>query len=199
MVETPDEPGQSARPSLIVAVFFDRNDNLWKAIVAYGTSQNTRGNTGFEIRISRPEGLEAAGLHKSTRFVLNRMRILPIDRKFFVYANTGSPILGYLDDGLMGRLDKLMEILACSSDGLREAMRMRSVSVESRQAICAEPPEPEAASDETTVVDPIAIDAYMRRAMTGRNKPAIRNESPGQHARSEINAQRPLLTIGGRR
>lgn len=116
--EDPNQPGPTARPALVVGVFFDRIERRWNAIVAYGTSRKTRANSGFEIRINHPESLALAGLNRPTRFTLSRMRVLPLTPGYF-NPGSGSPVLGVLDDVLLARLDKTCSILASIADPLR--------------------------------------------------------------------------------
>jgi hypothetical protein len=51
--------------------------------VAYGTSLDNKSNFGISIVVSYPDDTRIASLKKPTRFVLGRMRILPLDRKYF--------------------------------------------------------------------------------------------------------------------
>jgi hypothetical protein len=163
LTETPDQPGPSARPALIVRVFFDQNDEQWKAIVAYGTSRDTKSNAGFEIRIQRPEGLAQAGLHRPSRFILSRMRVLPINDQFFAYSHTGSPILGYLDDGLIQRLDSLCDKLVTVSQDLRGLLGGAATSVASQPDA-----EPEVQVAARAQFDVRAMDEFLKQSCTGR-------------------------------
>ncbi len=61
--------------------------------------------------MNREDSLKKAGLHRPTRFTLSRMRILPLDKSFFSFAED-TPVLGYLDEGLVSRLDATLGILA---------------------------------------------------------------------------------------
>jgi hypothetical protein len=149
--ETPDQPGPAARPALVLRVFLDNNDNIWKAIVAYGTSRETRANSGFELRISNPDGLSSAGLHRQTRFTLSRMRILPIDRDFFAFSAAGTPVLGSLDDGLMTHLEKTCEKLADLSPELRVIIGKAAKTADKNRAVDAE-----------------ATDTFFQKSCTGR-------------------------------
>lgn len=126
--EAPDLPGPTARPALVVGVFFDRLDRRWKVIVAYGTSRKTRANSGFEIRINHPESLALAGLNRPTRFTLSRMRVLPLTPGYF-NPNGDGPVLGVLDDVLLARLDKTCTILASIADPLRVLDQPCSLSI----------------------------------------------------------------------
>lgn len=162
--EDENSPGPSARPALVVRTFFDRNDQLWKAIVAYGTSRSTRANAGFEIRLKKPEHLEPAGLHRPTRFTMSRMRILPINRDFFAFAQTGSPVLGYLSDDLMKVLDRNCEKLIAITGDLRPLMGGNQTAVESGKT--AESTQ-DAPSEEASF-DPQKVDQFLLSACNGR-------------------------------
>lgn len=170
--ENENSPGPSARPALIVRTFFDRNDNRWKAIVAYGTSRTTRANAGFEIRLRKPEHLEAAGLHRPTRFTMSRMRILPIDREFFAFAQTGSPVLGYLPDDLMKVLDRNCEKLIAITGDLRPLMGGAQTSVASGETEDAAPrPQVQEADFDTRRVDQFLLSACNGRRNLGGAAP----------------------------
>jgi len=162
--ENENSPGPSARPALVVRTFFDQNDQLWKAIVAYGTSRSTRANAGFEIRLRKPEHLEAAGLHRPTRFTMSRMRILPINRDFFAFAQTGSPVLGYLPDDLMKVLDRNCEKLIAITGDLRPLMGGAQTAVESGKT---EDPVQDVQSEEAGF-DPQKVDQFLLTACNGR-------------------------------
>lgn len=162
--ENENSPGPSARPALIIRTFFDRNDNRWKAIVAYGTSRSTRANAGFEIRLRKPEHLEAAGLHRPTRFTMSRMRILPLDREFFAFAQTGSPVLGYLPEDLMKVLDRNCEKLVAITGDLRPLMGGAQTAVASGKAESDEP----TSRDSDTGFDTKRVDQFLLSACNGR-------------------------------
>jgi hypothetical protein len=151
--EAPDQPGSVARPGLVLRVFLDKNDDKMKAIVAYGTSRETRANSGFELRIGTPDGLKTAGLHQPTRFTLSRMRILPITKKFFAYSASDTPVLGVLDDGLILHLEKTCDKLANISPELRVIVgkNQRDTNQIQQRDIDAE-----------------AIDTFFQKSCTGR-------------------------------
>lgn len=163
LTEAPGKPGPTARPALVVQVFFDRTDDTWKVVVAYGTSRRTRANTGYEIRVNKQEGLEKAGLHLPTRFTLSRMRILPFDETFFAFSPEGTPVLGHLDEGLMQRLDRTCEILAEYAAPLKPLARHNGANFNV---------EPDLPADYGTCDVPAwesrKMDLFMRDCMTGR-------------------------------
>jgi len=164
LTESPNEPGPVARPALVVQVFFDRIDRGWKAVLAYGTSRRTRANTGFEVRMNREDSLIKAGLHRPTRFTLSRMRILPLDKAFFDF-NGDTPILGYLDDGLIARLDKTLEIISEIAAPLRPLLGAGTAHVSIQHVAGKEvgPRPPDGVN-----ISGFEIDRFMQQNLTGR-------------------------------
>ncbi len=164
LTESPDEPGPVARPALVVQVFFDRIDMRWKAVLAYGTSRRTRANTGFEVRMNREDSLKKAGLHRPTRFTLSRMRILPLEQGFFSFSE-GTPVLGYLEDGLIARLDKTLLILSEIAMPLRPLLQTPDVDIPVLHVVGKAPsPRPPT----STSISSFEIDRYMQKHLTGR-------------------------------
>lgn len=174
LAEAPDKPGPVARPALVVRVFRDRTTGDWMAVVAYGTKQMTGANRGREVRIFRPESLRVAGLHEPTRFILARMRILPIGPHFFAYRQGWGPVLGHLDEALQRRLDAACEQIS----GLVGDENFRPFLVATDLAI-APLSVPYLAGG--TITDPAAhvlrsepSDAFLQRYFTGRSDLARR-------------------------
>jgi hypothetical protein len=164
LTENPNEPGPVARPALVVQVFFDRIERIWKAVLAYGTSRRTRANTGYEVRMNREDSLIKAGLHRPTRFTLSRMRILPLDKAFFDF-NGDTPVLGYLDDGLIGRLDKTLEIISEIAAPLRPLLSAGGANVSIQHVAGKEkgPRPPDGVG-----ISGLEIDRFMQENLTGR-------------------------------
>lgn len=160
LAETPDAPGPSARPALVVRVFRD-TDHIWKAIVAYGTSRDTRSNAGHEIRVQGAERLAACGLHRPTRFTLSRMRVLPINPDFFAYAQTGSPILGSLDAQGLNALTTICDRLAAFAPELRMLTGGASVTVRSDMSAAD-------AGEIAPTFDASRADRFLQKTCTGR-------------------------------
>lgn len=166
LAESPQEPGPILRPALVIQVFFDSIDKIWKAAVAYGTSRRTRANAGFEIRLTQQGGLQLAGLDRPTRFTLSRMRILPINEEFFDLSGE-TPALGYLDDGLIQRLNDTLKILSEIADPLRPLLKIPDnaipvLEVVSRNYI-------QAPSDTSSAhLASHSVDEFMQEHMTGR-------------------------------
>ena len=119
LVDAPDKPGPVARPALVVHVFRDRTTGRWMVLVAYGTKQRTAANRGYEVRVSQAESLLVAGLHQPTRFILSRMRILPIGPEFFACKQDCGPVLGYLDEALQAHLTLTCERIVGIAEELR--------------------------------------------------------------------------------
>lgn len=161
LAEDHAKPGPSARPALVIRTFFDAMDGIWKVIVAYGTSRSTRANAGYEIQVRKPEHLEAAGLHRPTRFTLSRMRILPLDREFFAYAASGSPILGYLPTQLMDVLERHCQRLVAITDRLRCLVNGADDAVASDTASAPR-------GKNVVEFDSRKTDSFFQQALTGR-------------------------------
>lgn len=157
LAEKPDKAGPVARPALLVRAFFDHDDGIAKAIVAYGTSRQTRANAGFEIRVGQPQGMAAAGLNMPTRFTLSRMRILPLNREFFSFGEHGSPVLGHLEQPLMKRMEDTCGILV----GLANEFRPILGGPGSHQAGSKNLSDAE--------IDAISFDKFMQERCTGRS------------------------------
>ncbi len=77
-----------------------------------------RTGSGLNLKVVTDEETLCAGLHRPTRFSLNRMRILPIDEHYFEFNSEGTPVLGYLDALLHGRLDRILNALAATHHNL---------------------------------------------------------------------------------
>ena len=163
--ESPHDPGPVARPALVVMTFFDRVDRIWKAVLAYGTSQLTRANMGFEIRMNREDSLARAGLHRPTRFTLSRMRILPLERRFFSCSETGTPVLGHIDDELITRLDRTLDILADIARPLKALLNMPDAGLPILEVMNNSPGIP---VPQTPATSGQEIDRFMRVHLTGR-------------------------------
>lgn len=87
------------------------------AKLAYGTSVNNRANQGYEVRVSRPEGVANAGLDKPTRFACARTILVSLDHSGFEPAEaTGIPIIGRLDGALQQRMDSVRARLQAEAD-----------------------------------------------------------------------------------
>jgi hypothetical protein len=164
LTEDPNKPGPVARPALVVQVFLDRIDRRWKAVLAYGTSRRTRANSGFEIRMNREDSLKRAGLHRPTRFTLSRMRILPLEPGFFALHND-TPVLGYLEDSLISRLDNTLEVLTEIAAPLRPLLHAPNSNV-SVQCLSGKAGPSRPPTDAT--LSGYNIDNYMRQYLTGR-------------------------------
>lgn len=165
LTEAPDTPGPVARPALVVQVFRDQADALWKVVVAYGTSRRTRANMGYELRMNREDSLRRAGLHRPTRFTLSRMRILPFNRSFFSFSEEDTPVLGYLDETLVERLEKTSSLLAEIAAPLRPLSQRRSADILVREAWShPRPPGPPPGAS----FDGCEMDRFMQAHLTGR-------------------------------
>lgn len=156
MNENPDIPGPQARPCLVLGSFPNpKNREQRMLIMAYGTSRKSRANFGFEVRIDTEEKMKATGLHRPTRFTLNRLRILPLGPEYFEYTTTGTPYLGEIPFEEKNALAGYLGDLAHHADELNFF-------------------RPKEAIAKGLVFNPIAVDEYMKQKLNGvqilRNK-----------------------------
>lgn len=101
--EAGHQPAAKRRPCLVLEVFQLSGQRFVK--LAYGTSAETKANTGCEVRVNQPAGCASAGLDRPTRFVGARSIIVSVQHSGFEHMpETGSPIMGWLDPSLFGRL-----------------------------------------------------------------------------------------------
>lgn len=97
------------RPCLVVGRY--RVDGRDYCAVAYGTRSDNKSNYGFPIVVSTPGDMRTASLNNPTRFVLGRMRILPLDREHFPTREFPGAPIGRLPDHLMARLDCCVDMI----------------------------------------------------------------------------------------
>jgi hypothetical protein len=103
VAEAGHQPVAKRRPCLVLEVFHLSGQSFAK--LAYGTSAETKANTGCEVRVKKPHGCAAAGLDRPTRFVGARSIIVSVEHPGFeAMPETGSPVMGQLDASLTGRL-----------------------------------------------------------------------------------------------
>lgn len=96
--ETPNSPGIKARPCLILQMRQASGDSSgrWYALVAYGTSVNLDQTRPGELLLDAPESLAAASLHRPSKFVFKRHRLLPFDARYFRANRNKTVVLGRL-------------------------------------------------------------------------------------------------------
>ena len=75
--------------------------------LAYGTSVETRANTGQEVIVRHPSARATAGLAKPTRFVCARRIIVHVQNPGFHGRTQGPSVIGRLDASLMERMNAL--------------------------------------------------------------------------------------------
>lgn len=149
MNEAPDQPGPQARPALVLGTFPNPRDrDVTMVIVAYGTSRKTRSHLGFEIRIDSPEEMAQACLHRPTRFTLNRLRILKLDRDFFDFGLAETPVIGHLPPAKMAALSTYLDDLSQHAEELNFF-------------------RPAEAIKKGLSFDPLKVDSYMKKELTG--------------------------------
>ncbi|GAC1337803.1 MAG: hypothetical protein NVS4B4_05230 [Bradyrhizobium sp.] len=111
-------PGPVARPSLLLDVKINQQQNIGAIICTYGTSQFNATHFGKDL-IILPHEYMALGLHKQTRFALSlksRMNLAWCSEYFVApgYAKSQNVIAGALTDKQIERM------LAClSAQGLK--------------------------------------------------------------------------------
>lgn len=102
-----DAAVEKHRPCLILEIDTDKAE----AVVVYGTAAKSRANVGYELRITRRADLDAASLHKPTRFVGVRHVRVPLSSERFVVSQDGSVRIGRLPQSLHERLDRIRDLL----------------------------------------------------------------------------------------
>lgn len=145
--EAPSHPGPSLRPCLVIRTVLDTRASTWMAAVAYGTSKTGPSNSGFEYTLDA-DAASAAGLHRPTRFILNRLRLLSVDETFFSLRDKVDGAIGHIprDD-----IDDVSDIIA----------RMLNVTPKLGPILSAYTP--------ARTTDPSRIDTLMQNHARGRN------------------------------
>ena len=147
--ESPETPGPIARPALILGSFRSPKDKSTPmVIVAYGTSRKARANLGLEIRVASIAKKVETGLHRPTRFTLNRLRILPYNSQYFDFSVGGSPVIGMLSHEDNRALTSYLDQLSDHSDQLNFF-------------------RPKEALANGKTFDMEEVDSYMKENMTG--------------------------------
>jgi hypothetical protein len=86
------------------------------ALIAYGTSADTKANRGYEIDV-RGEEATAVGLHKPTRFVGARRILVPLEHPgFLMIGDSGSPIVGRLTGQSLDRMNAVRGRIHAEAD-----------------------------------------------------------------------------------
>ena len=111
------------------------------AVIAYGTTSKGKANAGYELRLRRPEVLEALGLHAPTRFVCSRRLVASLDNAMFeAPKGRATPVLGRLASEELERLNALRARIQAEADIAAERRaerrkRRRTISVRGREVI----------------------------------------------------------------
>ena len=128
------------RPCLVLEV--GESNGKKTAVIAYGTTSLTKANSGYEVRVSRPEVLLEAGLHAPTRFVCARRLVVRLDNSMFEAPEGSgrSPILGRLTGPELERLNAVRARLQAEADiaAERRAERVsgrRTIEVKGREVV----------------------------------------------------------------
>ena len=94
--------------------------------LAYGASVPDSSNRGYEIPVSFPDDIRAAGLKRGTRFIGARLiSVAPGNAGFDVGGPAASPVIGRLSPNRMERLDWVRARLHAEHDIATERRRRR--------------------------------------------------------------------------
>jgi hypothetical protein len=103
-VEEDEKPGPKPRPALVKRASADQDGNPWLHI-AYGTTQQIKRGGWENFAIANLAEMDFCGLYFPTRFVLNRIAVVPWAEEFFSDApGRMSPVLGRLSPHLSSLL-----------------------------------------------------------------------------------------------
>jgi hypothetical protein len=96
--ERPNNPGIKSRPCVILQVQRSDKPGVWYVRIAYGTTQKILPNElrVGDVPVTKPDNMRAAGLHKPTKFVLTRSKIIPYTHAYIRANTAGSSFLGEL-------------------------------------------------------------------------------------------------------
>ncbi|ABA81573.1 hypothetical protein GQF56_21720 [Rhodobacter sphaeroides] len=129
------------RPCLVLevdTVFGERRVTL-----AYGTTVPGGRNRGYEVRVSDPLALAAAGLHRPTRFVAQRrITVSPDNPGFAVCRNLKTPRIGRLAKSEMDRLQAVRARLHAEADIAADRRAERRRELADRRPQGARPARP---------------------------------------------------------
>lgn len=102
----------------------------------YGTSVDSRKNVGYEIDVSKPEAMAAAGVRKPTRFVCARRIIVTVDHPGRdLNPRHATPVIGRLAPEAMERMNAIRARIHAARDIIadRRAAKRRPFTVEHRR------------------------------------------------------------------
>ena len=105
LAERPDEPGEKARPCVVLNAYDHENLYRRALMVAYGTSVIGGRQSRTDCVIEDASELAAAGLHRPTKFVGDRARVLPYNRRYFRANRFGSTVIGSLHEASRNALE----------------------------------------------------------------------------------------------
>lgn len=132
------EPEPAELPKRRTCLVIDIEDRCGRrhAVIAYGTTSETNANVGDEVRVSAPEEIAHAGIHRPTRFVCSRRITVPLDHSGWdLNPKHPSPVVGRLLPKAMTRLNAIRAKIHARRDVLadRRASRRREFTVEHRR------------------------------------------------------------------
>lgn len=94
------------RPCLVIAT--SSKNGTPRVTIAYGTSSDSGANRGLDLDLSDPGHWQAAGLRRSSRFVLARRVTVSLFDPGFDSRKTGSPVIGFLPPSAMIALRQMV-------------------------------------------------------------------------------------------
>ena len=119
-----DGDSPKIRPCLVLEVH--NHFGQTRLTLAFGTSVPESKNRGYEIPVTHPDDVRAAGLKRATRFVGARLiSVAPTNPGFEVGGTTGSPIIGRLPANRLDRMNDVRARLHAEHDLAAERRRRR--------------------------------------------------------------------------
>ncbi|MCB1347122.1 MAG: hypothetical protein KDK11_00175 [Maritimibacter sp.] len=109
------EETPKTRPCLVLEI--DERFGTKRLTLAYGTSVPSSANRGYEIPVTLPDDMRAAGLKRATRFVGARLlSVSPDNPGFSLGSRSRSPIIGRLSHNRIERMDWIRARLHAERD-----------------------------------------------------------------------------------
>lgn len=111
--ERPSQPGPKVRPALVMMNGHNRNGEPMLAL-AYGTSRKMDDEwiKPNDLILSDPEALIACGLRRTTKFDLDRVRVIPWKRHYFSWTRDGRCVLGRISDEIAKGVHSILSQIA---------------------------------------------------------------------------------------
>lgn len=126
--ERPNLPGPKRRPCCVIGA--SRQNGQLYISVAYCTGARVDDARDDELTITDPDTLSRAGLHRPTRIVVSRARLLPFSYTYFTPNQDGTVLLGRLTEFCRAHVAQLVRALASDHQNLK---RRRAVPRDARR------------------------------------------------------------------